>query len=101
MCDRQSRAFTRPIRQSRFADATITLNTEKTDDCMADAYKKLYDAQVREHEKTNAALRKAQKENANMRGLFADQEKRYQDAIKLLHQIAKHILRDYPLDEPK
>jgi nitrate reductase assembly molybdenum cofactor insertion protein NarJ len=66
---------------------------------MTDAHKKLLEAQKKEHEKTHAELRKMQKENANLRELLSDENKRYREAVKLLHQIVKHIQRDYPLEE--
>ena len=60
------------------------------------AHKKLYEAQVKEHEKTHARLRTVEKENANLRGLLASGERRYQEAVKLLHRIEDQIAKDFP-----
>lgn len=64
-----------------------------------DGYKKLYDAQVKEHEVTHKRLRTVEKENANLRGIIGSKEDEYQNAIRLMHRISDHILKDFPKDE--
>lgn len=57
------------------------------------SYEKLYRAQVKMHEATNEALRKAEKENANLRGILQmereNQTKYYERVKTFIHEIQK------------
>lgn len=63
---------------------------------MTDGYKKLYEAQVAEHEKTHDRLRVVEKENANLRGLIGSQQRQYDEAVTLLHKTADTINALFP-----
>lgn len=56
-----------------------------------DGYKKLYEAQCKEHEKTHARLRVVEKENANLRSLVGSQQRDYEEAVAMLQDVAANI----------
>lgn len=59
---------------------------------MTDAYKKLYEAQKDEHEKTHERLRKTEKELANVRGLLYDEQTRNRSLVDQIRKFSSAIL---------